>query len=67
MESEIREKSVLEPLAVPLWPTAGKALNLGKNKSYELAKAGVIPVLPFRPMRVSLAWLRKVTSGETAA
>jgi hypothetical protein len=57
----------LEPLAVPLWPDAGKALGLGKNKTYELAQTGKIPVLPFRPLRVGVAWLRKVTSGEAAA
>jgi hypothetical protein len=66
MESTASREESLEQLAVPLWPTAGKALGLGKNKTYELAQTGKIPVLPFKPYRVGVAWLRKVTGGAAA-
>lgn len=32
------------PAAVPLWPTAGRAVNLGRTKTFELARAGKFPV-----------------------
>jgi hypothetical protein len=32
------------PAAVPLWPTAARALNIGRTVAYELARAGEFPV-----------------------
>jgi len=61
------ESDKIESLVVPLWPDAGRALRLGKNTTYELARTGKIPVLPWKPYRVSKEWLRKVTSGDSAA
>jgi hypothetical protein len=66
-ELDSRKEDSVEPLVVPLWPDAGKALGLGKNRTYESARIEEIPTLKFeRTYRVSRAWLRKVTSGETA-
>lgn len=40
MDEEIRE--ALEGLSVPLWPTAGRALGLGRNSSYKAYVRGEI-------------------------
>lgn len=32
------------PAAIPLWPDAGRALNLGRSTTYELAQRGEFPV-----------------------
>ncbi|MGH3700649.1 MAG: DNA-binding protein [Pseudonocardiaceae bacterium] len=32
------------PAAVPLWPTAARAVNIGRTKAHELARAGEFPV-----------------------
>lgn len=53
-------------------PTAGRALGLGRTKSYELARAGEFPcrVLPLgRQFRVTKAELFRVlgTEGEQGA
>jgi hypothetical protein len=39
---EVR-KALQEKLAVPLWPTAGTALGLGRNSAYKAASQGQIP------------------------
>jgi hypothetical protein len=40
-----------ERLAIPI-PEAGKRLGLGRNKSYEAARAGQIPTIPLGKRRV---------------
>lgn len=30
----------MDPVLVPLWPEAGRALGLGRTKMFELAKSG---------------------------
>ena len=37
--------------SVPLWPTAGKAVGLGRNATYEAAKRGEIPTGRRIPVR----------------
>jgi hypothetical protein len=32
------------PAAVPLWPTAARALGIGRTKAHQLARAGRFPV-----------------------
>ena len=32
------------PAAVPLWPTAARAVNIGRTVAYELARTGEFPV-----------------------
>ena len=63
-----------EPLAIPLWPDAGRALGLGKTRTYESARAGEIPTLRFgKSIRVPVAALRRLLedagkpAGEKAA
>ena len=44
MDEKIR-KSIMNELTVPLWPTAGRALGLGRNATYEAAERGDIPTI----------------------
>jgi excisionase family DNA binding protein len=54
----------LERLAVPLWPTAGKALGLSRNTTYAAAQRGDIPTLRFgRLVRVPLKALQRLLDG----
>lgn len=43
MDDELRKE--LTRLTVPLWPTAGQALGLGREATYAGARRGDIPVL----------------------
>jgi hypothetical protein len=63
------KRALNEKLAVPLWPTAGQALDLRRGATYRAAAEGSIPTLPVgRLKRVSTAWLRqKLGLGEPAA
>jgi hypothetical protein len=46
----------IEPLAIPVWPDAGRALGLGKNRTYASARAGEIPTVRLgRTIRVPIA------------
>jgi hypothetical protein len=55
IKRELREK-----LAVPLWPTAGQALDLRRGSTYRAAAEGSIPTLDVgRLKRVSTSWLRQ--------
>jgi hypothetical protein len=48
-----------EELAVPLWPTAGRALHLTRGSTYSGAANGDIPTFNVgRLKRVSTSWLR---------
>jgi hypothetical protein len=54
------KRALNEKLAVPLWPTAGRALDLRRGATYRAAAEGSIPTLPVgRLKRVSTAWLRQ--------
>jgi len=54
------KRELNEKLAVPLWPTAGQALDLRRGATYRAAAQGDIPTLPVgRLKRVSTSWLRQ--------
>jgi hypothetical protein len=56
---EVR-RALNEKLAVPLWPTAGQALDLRRGATYRAAAEGSIPTLEVgRLKRVSTSWLRQ--------
>jgi hypothetical protein len=38
----------IERPVIPLWPDAGRALGLGRKKSYEMAAAGTFPARVLR-------------------
>lgn len=39
-----RDELLSLPASVPLWPTAGRAVNVGRTKTFQLAKDGQFPV-----------------------
>jgi hypothetical protein len=49
-------------------PAAGAMVGLGKNASYDAAKAGQIPVLEFGKQRIvpRLEWLKKIGATDAA-
>jgi hypothetical protein len=53
--------AIQERPAVPLWPHAGRALNLGRTATFDAADAGRIPVIDdvSRKRIVPTSWLRK--------
>ena len=52
-------------LTVPVWPTAGKALGLSRNSTYEAVKRGDIPSLRIGcAIRVPTAALRQMLGLE---
>jgi hypothetical protein len=54
------KRELSEKLAVPLWPTAGQALDLRRGATYRAAAEGSIPTLDVgRLKRVSTSWLRQ--------
>jgi len=54
------KRALTEKLAVPLWPTAGQALDLRRGATYRAANEGSIPTLNVgRLKRVSTSWLRQ--------
>ena len=56
--SEIR-RALNENLAVPLWPTAGRALDLKRGATYAAATRGDIKTIQLgRLKRVPSAWLK---------
>ena len=66
------KRELNEKLAVPLWPTAGQALDLRRGATYRAAAEGYIPTLDVgRLKRVSTSWLRQKLgldrAGEPAA
>ncbi|APG10176.1 hypothetical protein BKD09_17755 [Bradyrhizobium japonicum] len=53
------QKAIRERLTVPLWPHAGRALNLKRGATYAAAAAGKIPTLNVsRKKDVPCSWLR---------
>jgi hypothetical protein len=67
-DDEIR-KEILGKLAVPLWPTAGKALGLGQHAAHAAAERGDIPTLTWggRQPPVPTSWLRRVLGLDEKA
>ena len=59
-DDEIRSE-IMTKLAVPLWPTAGRALGLGQHATREAAERGAIQTLKGmgRKKPVPTSWLRK--------
>jgi hypothetical protein len=56
--NEIR-RALEENLAVPLWPTAGRALDLRRGATYAAAARGDIKTIQLgRLKRVPSAWLK---------
>jgi len=49
-------------------PDAGKMIGLGKNASYDAAKAGKIPVMEFGKQKIvpRLERLKRIGAGDTA-
>jgi len=47
---------------------AGKLIGLGKNASYDAAKAGKIPVMEFGKQKIvpRLEWLKKIGGTDAA-
>ena len=65
-ENEIRQE-ILTKLTVPLWPTAVRALGLGRNSTFEGARKGEIETIPVGRRRpVPTSWLRKKLGIESA-
>jgi hypothetical protein len=57
-----------EKLTVPLWPTAGKALDLKRGATYRAAAAGEIKTIPIGRLRkVPTKWLREKLGLEPSA
>jgi hypothetical protein len=57
------KESAEERVAVPLWPTAGRA----RNSSYEAARRQEIPAMRFgRRWLVPKAWLRRLAGDGEA-
>ena len=57
-QNKIR-KEIMTKLTVPLWPTAGRALGLGRNSTFEGARKGEIATIAVGRRRpVPTAWLR---------
>jgi len=53
-------KEITTKLTVPLWPTAGKALGIGRNSAYEGARKGEIETIAVGRRRpVPTAFLRR--------
>lgn len=67
MDDEIRN-AILTKLTVPLWPVAGRALDLSRNATYDAARRGDIPTIPMgRRKPVATAWLRKTLGLDQEA
>jgi hypothetical protein len=59
MTDEEIKRAILVKLTVPLWPHAGRALNLQRGATYAAAEVGRIPTLNVsRKKDVSTEWLR---------
>jgi hypothetical protein len=66
MDEEIRK--VRTQLTVPVWPTTGRVLGLGKNATYDAVKRGDIPTIRIGSrIVVPTAPLKKLLGLETGA
>jgi hypothetical protein len=53
-------KEITTKLTVPIWPTAGKALGIGRNSAYEGVRKGEIETIAVGRRRpVPTAFLRR--------
>jgi hypothetical protein len=60
MDDRRIRRDLMTKLTVPLWPTAGKALGLGRNTTYEGARRGEIETVEVGRRRpVPTAFLRR--------
>jgi hypothetical protein len=60
MDDRKIRREIMTKLTVPLWPTAGRALGLGRNLTFEGARTGEIETIAVGRRRpVPTAWLRK--------
>jgi hypothetical protein len=60
MDDRRIRRALMTKLTVPLWPTAGKALGLGRNTTYEGARRGEIETVEVGRRRpVPTAFLRR--------
>jgi hypothetical protein len=60
MDDKAIRKEIMTRLTVPLWPTAGRALGLGRNLTFEGARTGEIETIAVGRRRpVPTAWLRR--------
>jgi len=68
MKEDLR-KTLNEKLTVPLWPTAGEALDLTRGSTYSAARRGEIATIKFgKCLKVPTAWLKtKLGLNEPAA
>lgn len=57
-----RSELLALPAAVPLWPTAARAIGIGRTVAYEMVKAGTWPTRVLR-----LGSLYRVPSAELLA
>ena len=64
LTDEAIRQAILNRVAVPWWPHAGRALSLGKDATRGAVKRGEIPTLDFlrgaKAKPVPTAFLRKV-------
>ena len=67
MTIEELRKLCEDHVTVRVWPEAGQALGLKRNKAYEAARAGKIHTIPLgtNMRRVPTTWLRKVTGLDS--
>jgi hypothetical protein len=67
MNIEELRKLCDENVTVRVWPEAGQALGLKRNKAYEAARSGKIQTIPLGTTmrRVPTTWLRKVTGLDS--
>ena len=70
MDDQLKDQ-LIQKLSVALWPTAGKALGLGRNATYAAARRGDIQINRFgSKMTAPTAPLRRrlgLDDGKTAA
>ena len=60
MDDKKIRREIMTRLTVPLWPTAGKALGLGRNSTFEGARRGEIETIAVGRRRpVPIAFLRR--------
>jgi hypothetical protein len=58
----------IEKLVLPLWPDTGKALGLSRNATYDAARRGDIPTVPFGKLKKVPAWFfRQLRDGAPKA
>jgi hypothetical protein len=60
MDDRKIRREIMTKLTVPLWPTAGKALGIGRNSAYEGARSGEIETIQIgRRFPVPTSFLRR--------